>query len=158
MTYAGTRRSAIEHHYKGKQVLDIHLLKAERHEAVQVPGYGLLVCDDANAAEWVTYQYRVAHPILRWLPSKLAEWLAENMQEELAIPAKQGGRWTVEELNRILATVLVPNKDGGHLRTWTTLQWECENYRGRPKARCYPFDLPKHRFRGQNPQVPVFIT
>ena len=31
MTYAGTLQSAIEHHYKGKHVLDIHLLKAERH-------------------------------------------------------------------------------------------------------------------------------
>jgi len=134
-------------------VLDIHLLKAERHEAVQLPDPGLLVSDDANPPEWVTYQYRKVHPILRWLPSKLAEWLAENMQAELAIPAKQGNRFTVAELN----SILVPNKYGGHLRTWTTLQWECENYRGRPKARCYPFDLPGHRFRGQNPQVSITL-
>jgi hypothetical protein len=33
-----------------------------------------------------------AHPVLRWSPSKLAEWLAENMQAELAIPAKQALR------------------------------------------------------------------
>ena len=156
MTYEGRRGSAIGHRYKGKHVLDIHLLKAERHEAVLLPGHVLLVSDDADSPEWVTYQYRKAHPVLRWLPSKLAEWLAENMQAELAIPAKEGNRFTVAELNSILATVLGPNRYGGHLRTCTTLQWECEKNRGRPKARCYPFDLPGHRFRGQNPQV--FIT
>jgi hypothetical protein len=90
------------------------------------------------------------------LPSKLAELLAENMQAELAIPTKQGNRFTVAELNSIHSTVLVPKRNGGYLRTWTTLQWECENYRGRPKARRYPFDLPGHRFRGQDAQV--FIT
>jgi hypothetical protein len=117
---------------------------------------GLLVSDDANAPEWVTYQYRKAYPVLRWLPSKLAEWLAENMQVELAIPAKQDNRFTMAELNSILATVLAPNRDRRHQRTWTTHQWECENYMGRPKARCYPFYLQGHRFPGQNPQV--FIT
>jgi hypothetical protein len=57
---------------------------------VQLQGHGLLVSDDANAPEWVTYQYCKAHPILLWLPSKLAEWLAENMllEADLAIPAK----------------------------------------------------------------------
>jgi hypothetical protein len=29
--------------------------------------------------EWVIYQYHKAHPILRWLPSKLAEYLAKTM-------------------------------------------------------------------------------
>jgi hypothetical protein len=33
-----------------------------------------------------------------------------------------------------------------------TLLWESDDYRGRPKARCYPFDLDGHSFRGQNPQ------
>ena len=155
MTYAGRKHSTMEHHYRGKQVLDIHLLKAERHEAVALESAGMLVVgdDDAAAPEWVSYQYRTAHPILRWLPSKLAEWLGENMRDELAIPEKQGDKYTVEQLNSILASNLVPNRDGGHLRTFTHLQWECEDYRGRPKARCYPFDLDGHRFRGKNPQV-----
>jgi hypothetical protein len=75
------------HRYNGKHwhvtacagSSDIHLLKAELYEAVQLPGHALLVSDDANlnAPEWVTYQYRRAYPILcHWLPSKLAEWLA----------------------------------------------------------------------------------
>jgi hypothetical protein len=67
---------------------------------------------------WVTYAFRTAHPILRWLPSKLAVWLAENMRDELAIPEKQGAKYTVLQLNSILASNLVPNRDGGHLRTF----------------------------------------
>ena len=30
--------------------------------------------------------YRTAHPALRWLPTKLAEWIGENLQEELGFP------------------------------------------------------------------------
>ena len=37
----------------------------------------------------------------------------------------------------------------GHLRTFGAIQWESDLFNGRPKARCYPFDLPKHRFRGK---------
>jgi hypothetical protein len=59
MTHEGTRGSAIGHRFKGNHVLDIHLLKAKRHEAVLLPGHGLLVSDDANAPEWVTYQYSI---------------------------------------------------------------------------------------------------
>lgn len=133
-------------------------MKAERLAAVEVAADGIVLeADDVADPEWVTYPYRKAHPILRWLPSKLAQFLAETMQVELRIPAKQDARWTVEELNSILAKNLVPGRDGCHLRTFTTLEWECDDYRGRPKARCYPFDLDGHRFRGKNPQV-CYIT
>jgi hypothetical protein len=43
-----------------------------------------------------------------WLPTKLAEWIGENMQEELGFPdkadrrARPGSCWTTAELNRIL--------------------------------------------------------
>jgi hypothetical protein len=53
MTYEGTRGSAIGHRYEG----NLHLLKAKRYEAVLLPGYELLVSDDADAPKWVTYQY-----------------------------------------------------------------------------------------------------
>ena len=59
MTYAGTRGSAIGQRFIGKHVLDIHLLKAERHEAVLQQGHRLLFSDDADAPEWVTYQYSI---------------------------------------------------------------------------------------------------
>ena len=52
-------------------------------------------------------------------------------------------KWTVEELNQILLNILVSS--GGHLRTFGAIQWECKLYRGRPKARCYPFNTPKSR-------------
>jgi hypothetical protein len=118
MTYEAKRGSAVAHKYKGKHVLIIHLLKAEQHEAVQLPSHGLLVSDDVNAPEWVIYQYHKAHPIHRWLPSKFAKWLAEKRQAELAIAAKQGACFTFAELNQILATVLVFKSKGEHLRTW----------------------------------------
>jgi len=157
-TYAGKQMAAVGNHHRGKEVLDIHLLKAAAHEAVAHQHLGLVPYTDDTRPEWVTYPYRIAHPILRWLPSKLAEWLSENLAEELAIPAKRGDKWTVEELNTVLENNLVASgSTGGHIRTFGAIQWECELYRGRPKARCYPFDLDGHRFRGKNPQVNVWL-
>ena len=122
------------------------------------PHLGLVPCTDDTRPEWVTYPYRNAHPILHWLPSKLAEWLAENLNEELAIPVKLGDKWTVEELNTVLGRNLVSSvSTGAHLRTFGAIKWECELYRGRPKARCYPFNLDGHRFRGKNPQVKSWL-
>ncbi len=49
-----------------------------------------------------------AHPVLRWLPTKLAEWIGGNLQDELGFPDKAdertrpGSGWTPAELNRIL--------------------------------------------------------
>jgi hypothetical protein len=57
-------------------------------------------------------------------------------------------------LNAILENNLVPSHNGkGQLRTFGCIQWECELYSGRPKARCYPFNMKGHRFRGKNCQV-----
>jgi hypothetical protein len=44
----------------------------------------------------------------RWLPTKLAEWIGENLQEALGFPDKGDARasagpgWTAAELNHIL--------------------------------------------------------
>ena len=45
-----------------------------------------------------------AHPIFCWLPSKLAVWLAENLGQELLVPAKLGDKGTVpvEESNMMI--------------------------------------------------------
>jgi hypothetical protein len=64
MTYEGTRGSAIGQRDKGKHVLDIPsssvtVLKAEWHEAVLLQGHRLVFSDDADAPEWVTYQYSI---------------------------------------------------------------------------------------------------
>ena len=102
-------------------------MKAERHLAVPLADHGLLHhdCENDVAPEWVAIQYRTARPVLRWLPSKLAEWIADNSGTELQIPAKKEANWTVGELTQILANnlVLLANRVGGHLRTFTTLQW-----------------------------------
>jgi len=154
-TYSGKHNHAPGHRFHGKECLDIHLLKAAAHEALAHPEQGLIPFTDVgDRPEWVTYPYRTAHTVLRWLPSKLAEWIAENYGQDLLIPAKSGDKWSVEELNNILVKNLVPcGQNGGHLRTFGTIQWECDLYKGRPKARCYPFNLDGHRFRGKNPQV-----
>ena len=72
------------------------------------------------------YIYRTAHPTLRWLPTKLAEWIGENMQEELGFPdkadkrAEPGTGWTPAELNRILQDHVV----AGELTSYNSL-WLC---------------------------------
>ena len=111
--------------------------------------------DAAADGEWVTFPYREAHPILRWLPSKLDEWIGDNYGAALGfLPKQHADGWTVGELNAIFDNNLVPGMHG-HLpvRTLGCIQWVSELFNGRPKLRCYPFDLPGHRFRGTNPQV-----
>jgi hypothetical protein len=78
----------------------------------------------------------------------------ENYGQELQIPPKRDLEWTAGKLNAILENNLVPSHSGkGQLRTFGCIQWECEHYSGRPKGRCYPFNMAGHRFRGKNRQV-----
>ena len=80
-TWAGKSKAAVGNHYCCRECLDIHLLKA--HRAVANPLLGLVPCADDTRQEWVINSYSTAHPILRWLSSKLAVWLAENLGQEL---------------------------------------------------------------------------
>ena len=153
-TYSGTANSAAYHHFAGKECLDVHLLKPACLDVIA--GQPDVMCaDDAQQGPaWLEYQFRKSHPILRWLPSKLATWIGENFGQKLGIPPKCYAEWTAGELNAILENNLVPSHGGkGQLRTFCCIQWECERYSGRPKARCYPFNLKGHRFRGKNRQV-----
>jgi hypothetical protein len=93
-----------------------------------------------------------AHPVLRWLPTKLAEWVGSNLCVELGIPPKRGSLWTAAELNAIITGNIVGGPHG-HLHTFGCIQWECELLNGRPKAQCYPFDIQGHCFRNKNPKV-----
>ena len=139
----------------GKECLDVHLLKPARLDVP--PGQPDVVCADdmqQGRAAYLEYPFRKSHPIIRWLPSKLAAWIGENFGQELRIPPKRDLEWTAGELNAILENNLFPSQGGqGQLRTFCCIQWECELYSGRPKARCYPFNLKNHRFRGKNRQV-----
>jgi hypothetical protein len=70
-----------------------------------------------------------SHPILRWLPSKLAAWISVNHGHELGIPPKGGLKWTAGELNAILENNLIPSHGGkGQLRTLCCFQCEFEHY------------------------------
>ena len=65
---------------RGKQDIDIHLLKPARF--MPDPDYAVppamtdqVIQEEcvAPAQDYVTYPYSTAHPVLRWLPTKLAE-------------------------------------------------------------------------------------
>ena len=136
--------------------LDINLLKPSRIEFRQEPGPQLTVPDQqAATVTWLEYVYRTAHPVLRWLPTKLAEWIGENLQDELGFPdkadqrAQPGSGWTPAELNSILQDHVV----NGALTTFGCVEWESDLFRGTMRARCYPFDMPKRRFHSLNPKV-----
>ena len=91
---------------------------------------------------WLEYVYRTAHPTLRWLPTKLAEWIGENLQEELGFPdkadkrAEPGTGWTAAELNGILHNHVV----NGILTSFGCVEWKSDLFRGVMRAKCYPFD------------------
>ena len=46
----------------------------------------------ASPPQWLEYIYRTAHPALRWLTTKLAEWIGENLQDQLGFPDKADQR------------------------------------------------------------------
>jgi hypothetical protein len=48
------------------------------------------------------------HPVLQYVPTKFAEWIGENIQEdmrtrELGFPDKDYHKWSVSELNKFYA-------------------------------------------------------
>ena len=58
----------------------------------------------------------------------------------------------------ILENNLVPGTKG-HISTFRAIQWESElfNLNGRPKALCYPFDLPKHQCQGERYRYVIYV-
>ncbi len=71
---------------RGRQDFDIHLLKLARFR----PGpEWTLSAEDRNGVlhdemldpepAWLSYEYRAAHPVLHWLPMKMAEWIGANL-------------------------------------------------------------------------------
>jgi hypothetical protein len=87
----------------GSVCFDINLLKPSRIEFVHHPAPLLAMSDtdtQASKPQWLEYIYRTAHPVLCWLPTKLAEWIGENLQDVLGFPdkadqrAEAGSGWT----------------------------------------------------------------
>jgi hypothetical protein len=99
---------------RGRQDIDLHLLKPARFRPE--PGWALppadcdgVIDDDVLDPEpaWMSYAFRTAHLVLRWLSTKLAEWIGANLSEELLIPDKNEDKWTAAELNNILLNNVV---------------------------------------------------
>jgi hypothetical protein len=58
------------------------------------------------------YPYCRNHPLLQFLPLKLAEWIANNLADELRMrPASVDG-WSSAQLNHILTSCLVSDRRG----------------------------------------------
>ena len=92
--------------------------------------------------------------MLQYLPTKLAEWIGENMQDDLGFPDKRdSNKWSVSDLNNILQTHVVTDRNGCSLHAFGCLEWESKLYRGIMRARCYSFKMCGHRFHNMNPQV-----
>jgi hypothetical protein len=113
----------------------------------------------ASKPQWLKYIYRTEHPVLHWLPTKLAEWIGEILQDVLGFPDTADQRaepccgWTPAELIHILHKHVVDSP----LSTFGCVEWESQLFRGVMStvmcARCYPFNLPKKRFHSFNLQV-----
>ena len=103
----------------GSVALDLDLLKPRR----------VLASADAQAQQapkvWLEYAYRKHHPVLQWLPTKLAEWIGENLQDDLGFPDKADPRrgWTPAELNNILDRHVVRDRNGCLLHTFGCPIW-----------------------------------
>ncbi len=110
---------------------------------------------DRNLLNCICWAQASVLPVLHWLPTKLAEWIGENLQDELGYPEKADQRavpgtgWTPAKLNHILQAHVVD----GALTTFGCVDWESDLCRGVMRARCYPFDMLKHCFHGFNPKV-----
>jgi hypothetical protein len=53
-----------------------------------------------SSPDWLEYAFWSSHPVLRWLPMKLAEWIGENLQEALGFPDRAGRFRTVMNRNK----------------------------------------------------------
>ena len=146
-------RQAVGRRGRGRQDIDLHLLKPAKFRpdpdwALPPADLDSVVHDEEldPVSEWMTYEYRTAHPVLRWLPTKLAEWIGANHSDDLRIPDKAEDKWSATELNNIILNNIVRGSHG-HLRTFGGIKWECDLFNGRPKALCYPFNIDGPRFR-----------
>ena len=84
---------------------------------------------------------------------ELAEWIANNLADELRMrPASVDG-WSSAQLNHILTSCLVSDRRGNNLHTFHTVEFDSDMYWGVMRARCYPFNMEEHRFRGKNIKV-----
>ena len=134
--------------FDGAPSLDVMLLKQQFFTASGI---------SQKHEEGFQYAYRHNHPLLQFLPLKLAAWIAKNFSLELDLPPSTDP-CSSEILNRILTRCLISDRRGNNLHTFHCVEFESDLYRGIMRARCYPFNMAQHRFRGKNVKVrSVFI-
>jgi hypothetical protein len=75
--------------FSGAPSLDVILLKPQVFSASGA---------NQNRNQTFQYAYLQQHPLLQFLPQKLAECLAKNMSDELNLP-DPGDEWSSEALN-----------------------------------------------------------
>jgi hypothetical protein len=131
--------------------IDLHKRVAAAIAKGHFTSHNMRESEDTAALQ---YPYRRNHPLLQFLPLKLAEWITNNLADELRMrPASVDG-WSSAQLNHILTSCLVSDRRGNNLHTFHTVEFEeSDLYRGVMRARCYPFDMEEHRFRGKNIKV-----
>jgi hypothetical protein len=105
-----------------------------------------------------TFNPRTTHPLLKYLPTKLAEFILDKYFDQLNLPESvyphhNDRSWTVEQLNFILVNCLVRESDGTHLLTFGAVEWESETCEGTPRARCYRLKF----FHGEYVQVRLCV-
>ena len=68
--------------------LDVMLLKQQDLSAPGLPA--------------IEYVYRQMHPLLQFLPQKLAEWIDKNVGDKLNLPARAGSDadWSIRKVKR----------------------------------------------------------
>ena len=79
----------------------------------------------------------------------------QTLADGLCMQPDSGQEWTSAQLNRILGC-LVTDRRGNNLHTFQCfhlVEFESDLYRGVMRARCYPFNMAQHRFRGKNVKV-----
>jgi hypothetical protein len=104
--------------------LDIMLLKQ------QFLTVSLQAANPARQHPPVQYIYRSSHPLLQFLPQKLAEWIGNNYAEELNVlprpdPSKPCSTAT---LNQILQSCIVSDSRGINIHTFQTVDFESDLY------------------------------
>ena len=104
---------------------------------------------------FVEYVYRSSHPMLQFLPQKLAEWIANNYAEELNVPLRPdlSQPWSTATLNRILQTCLVSDRKVINIYTFQTVEFESDLYSGVMHTGCYKFNMERHLIQGRNVKV-----
>jgi hypothetical protein len=102
------------------------------------------------------YAYRQHHPLLHFLPLKLADWVAKNLAHELRLPQPSDASSSAD-MNHVITSCLVSDRRDNNLHIFHCVEFESDLYQGIMRERCYPFNMAQHRFRGRNFKVSKLI-